>query len=95
MIDELRCTECGGCLSAIADALICKGCGKTFPVFDEIPVFGSESDVAKWTSYHTDEKNARHISSGGYISVVPTKANAFYSRFIPDDARRVLDCGGG
>ena len=95
MSDELRCTECSGYLSQNADALICESCGKTFPLFDEIPVFGSESDVSKWNFYHTDDKNAHRISSGEYISDVPSKENAFYSRVIPDFARRVLDCGGG
>jgi len=95
MIDELRCTECNDHLSQNSDILVCRGCGKSFPVLDDIPVFGSESDIAKWTAYHTDLKNARRVASGGYISDVPTPANSFYSRFIPEDAHRVLDCGGG
>ena len=75
--------------------LICQGCGKTFPVIDNIPAFGSEVDIAKWTEYHTDTTNSDRIAGGKYVDSMPIAPDAFYSRFLPEDAQKVLDCGGG
>jgi len=92
---DLRCSNCGGKLIPNPGQLSCSACDSSFPIIESIPVFGSVMEVEKWTLYHTDPSNANRIASGGYIAEIPIADNVYYSRFIPDNARKVLDIGGG
>lgn len=101
-LEYFRCPDCGGEMELatesqenLQDQIFCKVCTAKYPFLENIPIFGNKDEVEKWTRYHTDPDNVRHVASGGYIAEEPSLHNAYYSRFIPDDASRVLDVGGG
>jgi len=93
--DDLACISCGSSLRIYDDRLECKGCSSQFPLLYEIPLFGNKLEIEQWTQYHIDPKNAELIAGGAYITEEPSKHNEYYSRYIPDQARIVLDAGGG
>lgn len=35
------------------------------------------------------------MAGGAYISEVPSPNNSYYSCFMPDEAKKILDAGGG
>jgi uncharacterized protein YbaR (Trm112 family) len=38
LLDIIVCPDCHGSLSAVAEELVCSGCGLAYPVRDDIPV---------------------------------------------------------
>lgn len=38
LLDIIVCPACHGELEAVADELVCQGCGNAYPVRDDIPV---------------------------------------------------------
>jgi len=93
--EDFMCISCSSPLNHIDQYLECPSCSARYPTVDGIPLFGHKDEVEQWTQYHIDPNNARHVASGGYISEKPSPHNAYYSRFIPDEAKTVLDAGGG
>lgn len=90
-----RCTQCSGALTRESEGLWCSACQTRYPLIDGIPIFGSPEDIEKWTKYHADPDNARHVASGTYISEIPTSPATYYTRFLPAAPAKVLDAGGG
>lgn len=93
---SLKCPNCGFPFQIVkVEKLFCPTCKVIFPIISGIPVFGAEDEIEKWTSYHVDSANARHVAQGAYINDEPTAGSAYYADFIPSSARKVLDVGGG
>lgn len=91
----LCCTNCQTYLVDQEDHLTCPGCQARFGAHKGIPIFGSNEDIKAWTAYHTELGQTGKVASGAYLGDVPAPNNSYYSRFIPDNARVVLDAGGG
>ena len=93
--DVYRCVDCGGGVHEADGALACTDCGRNYPMVNGIAMFGSEHEVAMWTAYHTTPFGPHHSGVQHYKSDVPSAAREIYTQFIPGEATRVLDAGGG
>ncbi len=93
--NSLHCITCGAPLETTLHQLNCTVCNAAFPLQSGIPIFGNADEVAEWTSYHTELGKTGEVAGGNYLSEQPSNENSFYSRFLPDNAREVLDAGGG
>lgn len=91
----LSCTQCQTVLLQQGDHLNCPGCNAHFAVHNGVPIFGNNEEIQEWTAYHTELGQTGKVASGAYLGEKPAPNNAYYSRFIPDDACLVLDAGGG